>query len=89
MNAQTEPKFSGPLPKKFPFKDEDIRSGKVTVVQILAHYRKAYSPAEGSPLIGTGDAADGAGSHIGAVGTGKDSPSDNFGLLGKAKGSDR
>src|SRR5204863_8134102 len=35
-NAQADPKFAGPIPKKFPFKDEDIRSGKVTVGQILA-----------------------------------------------------
>src|SRR5262249_29628304 len=47
-DAQAEPKFSGPVPKKFPFSDDDIRSGKVTMSQILAHYRAAYAPAEGS-----------------------------------------
>ncbi len=82
-NAQTDPKFAGPVPKKFPFRDEDIRSGKVTVAQVLAHYRTAYSPDEGSPLVAAGDPADGKGSFIGAVGAGKDSPNDHFGLLGK------
>jgi hypothetical protein len=78
-NAQVEPKFKGPVPTAFPFKDEDIRSGKVTVPQILAHYRAAYAPADGSPLTRAGDPADGPGSFIGAVGTGDDSPHDHFG----------
>jgi len=78
-DAQVEPKFQGPLPKQFPFRDADIRAGKVTVAQILAHYRKAYTPAEGSPLLKAGDPADGAGSYIGAVGPGQDAPKDAFG----------
>lgn len=84
-NAQVDPKFAGPIPKKFPFADEDIRAGKVTVAQILAHYRAAYSPADGSPLVGAGDSADGDGSYIGAVGTGKKAPNDHFGLPRKDK----
>ncbi len=56
-----------------------IRSGKVTVSQILAHYRTAYAPAEGSPLIGSGDPADGKRNFVGAVGPGKDAPGDYFG----------
>lgn len=78
-DAQVVPRFSGPLPASFPFSDDDIRSRKVTVARILAHYRKAYTPAEGSPLIGAGDPADGAGSFIGAVGAGKNPPNDHFG----------
>jgi hypothetical protein len=39
----------------------------VTVAQILAKFREIYTPAEGSPLIGAGDPADGAGTSIGAV----------------------
>ena len=81
-NDQAEPKFTGPLPRKFPFTDEDVKSGKVTVSQILAHYRQAYGPAEGSPLLGAGDPADGAGNFIGAVGAGKDAPNDRFGRFG-------
>lgn len=78
-NAQVHPKFKGPLPAAFPFSDDDIRARKVTVGKILEHYRDAYSPAEGSPLVAAGDPADGPGAYIGAVGTGKDVPADGFG----------
>jgi hypothetical protein len=88
-DAQAEPKFTGPLPKRFPFSDDDIRARKVSVAQILDHYRAAYTPAEGSPLIGAGDPADGAGSYIGAVGAGNKPPRDYFGrpAAGKAYGA--
>lgn len=66
-DEQVDPRFAGPLPTEFPFSDHDIRSGKVTVSQILAFYRKAYSPAQDSPLIGAGDPADGPRTNIGAV----------------------
>ena len=78
-DAQVQPKFKGPLPTAFPFTDGDIRARRVTVAKMLAHYRDAYAPADGSPLIGAGDPADGAGSFIGAVGLGKDGPNDRFG----------
>jgi hypothetical protein len=78
-DAQAEPKFRGPLPQRFPFSDDDIRSGKVTVREVLARYREAYAPAEGSPLLNAGDPADGAGSYIGAVGAGDRTPHDRFG----------
>jgi hypothetical protein len=81
-DAQAEPKFKGPVPKKFPFTDDDIKARKATVSQILAHYRTVYTPAEGSPLTGAGDPADGPGSFIGAVGAGKDPPHDQFGKFG-------
>jgi hypothetical protein len=88
-NAQVEPKFAGPIPKTFPFKDADIRDGKVTVSQILAHYRAAYAPTADSPLIGAGDPADGANSFIGAVGAGKNPPNDRFGNWGQKKDAPR
>jgi hypothetical protein len=78
-DAQADPKFKGPLPKQFPFSDEDITARKVTAAQILARYREAYAPAEGSPLLDAGDPADGSGSFIGAVGKGKGSQHDDFG----------
>jgi hypothetical protein len=81
-DAQVEPKFKGPIPKKFPFTDEEIKSRKVSVAKVLAFYREVYAPAEGSPLLGAGDPADGAGSFIGAVGPGKSAPKDEFGRLG-------
>jgi hypothetical protein len=77
-DEQAAPRFKGPLPTRFPFDDEEIRARKVTVAHILAHYREAYTPGEGSPLLNAGDPADGAGSFIGAVG-GKDTPNDYFG----------
>ena len=82
-NAQVEPQFKRPFPKEFPFRDADIKAGKVTVSKILAHYRNVYQPAPGSPLMNAGDPADGPGSFIGAVGAGLNPPNDHFGFLGK------
>lgn len=79
IDEQSDPKFKGPLPEAFPFSDDDIRSGKVTVSKILAFYREAYSPAADSPLIGAGDPADGDGTNIGAVGAGSPTSADRFG----------
>ncbi len=70
-NDQVDPKFKGPIPTAFAFSDDDIKSGKVTVSQILAFYRDVYTPAPGSPLIDAGDPADGDGTDIGAVDAGK------------------
>lgn len=82
IDEQADPKFRGPIPKKFPFADEDIKVRKVGVSKILAFYRDAYAPAADSPLIGAGDPADGPGSYIGAVGSGAKSPNDFFGRPG-------
>jgi hypothetical protein len=79
QDAQAEPKFKGPIPDRFPFSDDDIRARKVGVAKILAHYRDAYAPGEGSPLLNAGDPVDGEGSSIGAVGAGARSPNDYFG----------
>jgi ferric-dicitrate binding protein FerR (iron transport regulator) len=70
-NEQVDPKFKGPIPTAFAFFDDDIKSGKVTVSQILAFYRDVYTPSAGSPLIHAGDPADGEGTDIGAVDSGK------------------
>src|SRR5206468_2729975 len=70
-NDQVDPKFKGPIPATFAFSDDDIKAGKVTVSKILAHYRDAYTPSPGSPLIDAGDPADGEGTDIGAVDAGK------------------
>jgi hypothetical protein len=78
MDEQVDPKFGGGMiPVQFPYSDEDIKAGTTTVCQILAFYRKLYTPAPGSPLIGAGDPADGANNNIGAIG-GAD---DHFGTL--------
>jgi hypothetical protein len=80
-----DPKFKGPLPKAFPFSDDDIKSGKVAVSKILAFYRSAYTPAEGSPLNGAGDPADGKGTNIGAIGSETKTAADQFGRFGGLK----
>ena len=71
IDAQADPRFKGPLPKAFPFPNDEIKARKVGVSKMLAFYREAYTPAERSPLIGAGDPADGAGMNIGAVGAAK------------------
>jgi hypothetical protein len=79
VDDQADPRFTGPVPRRFPFADADIASRKVTVGQILAHFRAAYTPGPDSPLRDAGDPADGAGAYIGAVGSGDPSPADYFG----------
>jgi hypothetical protein len=85
IDDQVDPRFVGPLPKAFPFADDEIKARKVSVARILATYRAAYTPAPGSPLIGAGDPADGAGTNIGAVGCAQPSEVDRFGRLGAEK----
>jgi hypothetical protein len=84
VDEQADPKFQGPVPEAFPFADEDIKSGKITVSKILAFYRQVYSPASGSPLVGAGDPADGEGTNIGAIGAAKPSAVDRFGRFGRS-----
>jgi hypothetical protein len=85
IDDQADPKFTGPIPKAFPFSDEDIKAHKVGVAKILATYRDAYTPAPGSPLIGAGDPADGAGTSIGAIDSGRPPDLDRFGRFGGSK----
>ena len=80
-----EPKFKGSISNRFPFADEEIVARKVTVSQILARYRDVYSPAPGSPMLKAGDPADGVGSYIGAIGGGKETPQDRFGLANERR----
>jgi hypothetical protein len=80
LDAQADAQFQGPLPGAFPYSDEDIKARRVRVADILEAYRKAYSPAAGSPLIDAGDPADGPGADIGAVGAGRPDSADQFGI---------
>lgn len=80
-NPAVEPKFAGPIPHSFPFDDEMVAMGAVSVCQILAFYRQAYMPADGSPLIDAGDPMEGAGNDIGAIGAGDANDVDKFGTL--------
>ncbi len=79
VDDQVAPKLAGDakMPVKFTFDDTEIKAARTTVCQILAFYRTLYAPAAGSPLVGTGDPADGAQNNIGAIG-GAD---DHFGKL--------
>ena len=65
------------IPVAFAYSDDDVKAGTTTVCQILRFYRRLFSPAAGSPLVGAGDPADGDGNNIGAIG-GAD---DRFGTL--------
>ena len=83
VDEQADPKFKGPIPDRFPFLDEEIKDGRVTVSKMLAQFRELYTPAPGSPLVDAGDPADGEGADIGAVGAGAPHPSDRFGKFGR------
>jgi uncharacterized protein YjdB len=80
FNGHMNPKFNQPTTIPFPFLPEDIWNRTKKVSDVLATYRLMYSPASGSPLMGTGDPQDGAGGNIGAVGNGE--PADQFGKFG-------
>ncbi len=86
VDAQVDPMFAGvagvgKVPRTFPFDEKDLVTGKLTVCQILAYYRQIYTPGAGSPLIDSGDPADGAGNDVGAVGAGTPNDLDLFGKL--------
>src|SRR5262249_52570222 len=95
IDDQADPRFKGPIPKRFPFRDDDIKARKVGVSKMLAFYREAYTPAAGGPLVwggeparggapksGAGAPADGEATNIGAVGSSKRSSPDRFGRFG-------
>ena len=82
LNDQASPRFKGPIPRAFPFADDDVKARKIGVSKMLAFYREAYTPAAGSPVIGAGDPADGEATNIGAVSSSKRSDEDRFGRFG-------
>src|SRR5262249_25238992 len=82
IDDQADPRFKGPIPKAFPFADDDIKARKVGVSKMLTFYREAYTPAPGSPLIEAGEPADGKGTNIGPVGSSKRPGEDRFGRFG-------
>jgi hypothetical protein len=81
VDQQVDPLFTGPIPRVFPFDEEMIKTRATTTCQILAYYRKVYTPGPGSPLIDAGDPMDKAGNDVGAVGAGADNVDDLFGRL--------
>jgi hypothetical protein len=80
FNGHVNPRFTQPTVLPFPFAPEEIWTRAKKVSDVLATYRAMYTPASGSPLIGTGDPQDGPGTNIGAVGNGE--PADQFGRFG-------
>ena len=80
-NAQVDPEITGPFVERFPWTDEQIETGAITVSDMLAYFRAVYTPRADSPLIDTGDPQDGSGADIGAIGVGKANPNDRFGDL--------
>jgi hypothetical protein len=86
---QTDPQFTGPVPRVFPFDEGMIKQRVPTICQMLAYYRSVYMPRAGSPVIDAGDPAEGAGNDIGAVGAGAANDADLFGLLCDPTGNDK
>jgi hypothetical protein len=80
-NAQVDPQIAGPLAARFPWTDEQIVAGAITISDMLTYFRTVYAPRAGSPLIDTGDPQDGSGADIGAIGAGNANPDDRFGQL--------
>jgi hypothetical protein len=70
VDEQVDPLLTGTSNGCFPWSDEEIQSGRVTVSQILSAYRATYTPKASSPALGGGDPGDGAENFIGAVGAG-------------------
>lgn len=79
VNAQVDPQIAGPLVDRFPWTDEQVAAGAITVSDMLAYFRAVYVPRAGSPLIDVGDPQDGSGADIGAIGAGNPNPDDRFG----------
>ncbi len=82
IDEQVEPKFVVLPPLDFPFDEAEIISGKLTVSDMLARLRELYTPAVDSPLVDSGDPADGAGTDIGAIDAGRALSVDDFGGFG-------
>lgn len=80
-DEQVDPQITGPLAEHFPWTDDQIASGAVTVSDMLAYFRAVYTPRAGSPLIDAGDPQDGSGSDIGAIGAGAPNRGDGFGIF--------
>jgi hypothetical protein len=82
IDEQVEPRLTGSSSDCFPFSDDEIKAGRVTVSQMLADWRAAYTPRANSPLVGAGDPADGQDNPIGAIGDGTQA-ADRFGTFGR------
>lgn len=74
-----DPKFTAPSPLPYAIPEGCLWDGQTQTDAEMAKIRAVYTPAPGSPLIDTGDPADGPGNDRGAVGAGVPNALDNFG----------
>jgi hypothetical protein len=82
------PLFANKIPRAFPFVEDQVIGRQTTVCQILAYYRKVYTPLASAGMLGAGDPADGASNSIGAIGVGAADPMDLFGRAAACDPSD-
>jgi hypothetical protein len=81
-DVTSNPQLTGPVPQApFVVSEGAVWTRAYGVSSLLAYYRALYTPKAGSPLIDTGDPADGAGTDIGAVGAGAPNSADKFGSV--------
>jgi len=86
-DVQSDVKFAQGLILPYPIKEGDVWNRVTGISHVLSDYRTRYTPAAGSPLIDSGDPADGAGTDIGAVGAGVAHAGDLFGTFGQVNGN--
>jgi hypothetical protein len=80
VDEQVDPQFRQTPPLELPYDERDVVSGKLSVWQVLSTLRDLYTPDAKSPLVDTGDPADGAGVDIGAIGVGVANVDDRLGI---------
>jgi hypothetical protein len=77
-----DPMFNGDVPQApYQIDEGQVWMRQYGVSQVLSYYRAMYTPRAGSPLIDSGDPADGAGNDIGAIGAGTANAADKFGTV--------
>jgi hypothetical protein len=81
-DVTTDPMFNGPVPQApYQIDEGSVWLRQYGVSQVLSYYRALYTPRAASPLVDTGDPADGAGNDIGAIGAGTANANDKFGQV--------
>ena len=81
-DVNADPRFAQGSIIPYPVNQSEVWNRRYGVSEVLAFYRRRYTPLESSPLVGAGDPADGKGSTIGAIGAGATASSDLFGRFG-------
>jgi hypothetical protein len=76
----SDPHFAGTPELPYRISEGCVWSKTYQTSEVLRHYREIYAPAPGSSLTDAADPADGAGTDIGAIGSGAPDGDDKFGL---------